>query len=377
MKKCIICGSSLADSLILHMDNMPASAQDIPSQKELPNDRGMSLELCQCKVCGLVQFDCEPVGYYKDVIRAGGFTSTMVNLRRMQYGHFINSYGLQHKKVIEVGCGQGEFLEVLTEFPVEAYGMEHRQELVAKARAKGLNVWKAYAGRNESKWENGPFDAFLSFNYLEHQPDPNGMLQNIYDNLTDQGMGLITVPSFEYILENDGYYELLRDHIAYYTFGTLRFLLERNGFEVLEQEVVNRDTLAVIVRKRVQKAFDGLKDSFRAISQEMDTFVRGLQECGKTLAVWGASHQGFTITATTEIGKYARYIIDSAPFKQGKYAPASHLPIKAPSSLVSERVDAILIIAPGYTDEISGIIRKDMELEADIYALRSNHIERL
>ncbi len=90
----------------------------------------------------------------------------------------------------------------------------------------------------------------MSFNYLEHQPDPVGMLRCIADNLTDDGVGLITVPSLEYILEYDGYYELIRDHIAYYTFDTLRFAADQAGFEVLEEEMVNRDTLSVIVRKK-------------------------------------------------------------------------------------------------------------------------------
>ena len=41
-----------------------------------------------------------------------------------------------------------------------------------------------------------------------------------------------TVPSFEYIMDHNSYYELIRDHLAYYTFETLTPLLERNGFQV-------------------------------------------------------------------------------------------------------------------------------------------------
>ena len=59
-------------------------------------------------------------------------------------------------------------------------------------------------------------------------------------------MGLVTVPSLEYILEKESYYELIRDHIAYYTFDTLRALLNHCGFEVLEEEMINRDTLSMV-----------------------------------------------------------------------------------------------------------------------------------
>ena len=103
----------------------------------------------------------------------------------------------------------------------------------------------------ESGWSvpEKPFDVFLSFNFLEHQPRPDIMLKAIWNNLAEDGMGLVTVPSLEYILEKGSYYELIRDHIAYYTFDTLRALLNHCGFAVLEEEMINRDTLSMIVRK--------------------------------------------------------------------------------------------------------------------------------
>ena len=97
----------------------------------------------------------------------------------------------------------------------------------------------------------------------------------------------------------------------------------------------------------------------------------------KKAALWGASHQGFTLAATTPLGKYASYIIDSAPFKQGKYAPASHLPIVGPDHFKEQPVDAIIITAPGYTDEIAGIIRERFGSDVEICAMRTNRVERL
>ena len=75
------------------------------------------------------------------------------------------------------------------------------------------------------------------------------------------------------------------------------------------------------------------------------------------------------------LGENADYIIDSAPFKHGKYAPASHLPIVPPEYFEAHPVDAIVITAPGYTDEIAGIIRKRFGDQVEIRAMRSNHLE--
>lgn len=375
MKRCIACGAPLWETPLLTLDNMPASAQHMPDAQGVKQDRGLTLDLCQCMGCGLVQFDCEPVDYYRDVIRAGGFSKTMVELRRYQYKHLIESYHLEGKKFIEVGCGQGEFLKVLSEFPVEVHGIEHDPHLVELARAQGLDVTEGFTETEDTRFAGGLYDVFLSFNFLEHQPDPGTMLQAIYRNLEDDAMGLITVPSFEYIMDHNSYYELIRDHLAYYTFETLTPLLERNGFLVEECEVINRDTLSVIVKKRPQMDTENLLECYVNLKREMESYMKYLDAWDKKVAVWGASHQGFTLASTTKLGERARYIIDSAPFKQGKFAPASHLPIVGPDHFHEHPVDAIIITAPGYTDEIAASIRQKFGTSVEIRAMRSNHLE--
>ena len=415
MKHCIACGKLLPEASLFELTSAPASAQDIPDAASVQQDKGVTLQLRQCSGCGLVQFDCEPVPYYRDVIRAGGGSSTMRELRTAQYRHLIETYHLEGKTFFEAGCGRGEFLKFLQEFPVEIYGMEHRADLVETAQKEGLHVWREFSEREdqhfghspeasmlpESGWSvpEKPFDVFLSFNFLEHQPRPDIMLKAIWNNLAEDGMGLVTVPSLEYILEKGSYYELIRDHIAYYTFDTLRALLNHCGFAVLEEEMINRDTLSMIVRKTAmpeasaESADDrkAVADCARAdagiiaplmegheiVTAEVRALTGRLAREGKRLAMWGASHQGFTLASTSELGKHLAYIIDSAPFKQGRFAPASHVPIVPPDHYFEEPVDAVLIVAPGYTDEIAGIIKTRFGGKVEIMTLRTNRIEHL
>ena len=110
---------------------------------------------------------------------------------------------------------------------------------------------------------------------------------------------------------------------------------------------------------------------------EVEALIRRMEAEGKRLAVWGASHQGFTLAATTGLKDSACYIIDSAAFKQGRFAPSSHLPIVAPEHFFEEPVDAVLIVAPGYSDEIAGIIRERFGKNVCVMTLRTDHIEYL
>lgn len=414
MKHCIACGKLLPEQSLFELTSAPASAQDIPDAKEVQQDEGVTLHLRQCGGCGLVQFDCEPVSYYRDVIRAGGGSSTMRELRTSQYRHLIETYHLEGKTFFEAGCGRGEFLKFLQEFPVEIYGMEHKADLVETAQAEGLHVWREFPEREDQRFghspeasmlqESGwsvpekPFDVFLSFNFLEHQPRPDVMLKAIWNNLAEDGMGLVTVPSLEYILEKESYYELIRDHIAYYTFDTLRALLNHCGFEVLEEEMINGDTLSMVVRKTAMPETDAdvsaagsvqsgtpsgatiiapLTEGYKIVTGEVRALTDRLVREGRRLAMWGASHQGFTLASTSELGEHLAYIIDSAPFKQGRFAPASHVPIVAPDHYFEDPVDAVLIVAPGYTDEIAGIIKTKFGEKVETMTLRTNRIEHL
>lgn len=413
---CIACGHAL--SPLMTLDDMPASAQNIPVASELAEDHPLSLTLCQCPSCGLVQFDTEPVDYYRDVIRAGGGTRTMTRLRHEEYARLLTAMQEQHirgRRIVEVGCGRGEFLRMWQNLaedpegaaalardqvrdplsgqpnaaPLHLVGIEHKSSLVEEANASADKKYRVYEGfaTGDVRYPEGPFDAFVQFNFLEHQPDPCDMLRNIWHNLKPQAIGLITVPSFEYILRYNGYYELLRDHIANYTEFTLQKLLQDCGFELLSMDLVNRDTIEAIVRKAdpdelSELHYSGrlidvstLRDSYDRLSASVNAHIDHLSESHRTMAIWGASHQGFTLAATTKLGGRVEYIIDSAPFKQGRFSPASHIPIVAPDYAVAHPVDEILIVAPGYTDEIAGIIRERFDENVRILVLRTDRIE--
>ncbi len=400
--RCLACGSRLSEPLFI-LDNMPVGAQAMPEKEELSKDRGVSLPLCRCEKCSLVQFDCEPVDYYRDAIRVAGLSETMQDLRRKDYQHLIDKYGLEEKKWLECGCGNGDFLKTLMEFPVEIYGTEAGDENVIEAGDKLLktadrhaekktehdihekadykykatfkkeNIVKFFPESSDMKIPGSPFDCFLSFNFLEHQPDPRSMLGCIWNNLSDDGIGLITVPSFEYILDKRHYYELIRDHIANYDMKSLERLVNSCGFKVLEKDFTGiGDTIRMVVQKKEKpfdipygkinidqnKKEDALRLNYLEMKKEIEGYMAELKKKNRSIALWGASHQGFTIAATTALKEHASYIIDSSEKKYGRFAPASHLPIVPPEAYLKEPVDVIMIAAPGYIKEIEKTIRE-------------------
>ena len=74
-------------------------------------DKTIDLEILQCKNCGLVQLDIEPVSYYKNVITATSISGdARKKLRLDQMQKLSKKFNLKRKKIIEIGCGTGVIL---------------------------------------------------------------------------------------------------------------------------------------------------------------------------------------------------------------------------------------------------------------------------
>lgn len=374
MSYCVLCGRELKNE-IFQMENMPSKVQHLLKEDELETDKGMDLHLYECEGCGLVQFDCPAVSYYKDVIRAVGLSDTMKTLRINQYRRLIDKYELFGKKIFEVGCGGGEFLCLWKNMGVSYYGVEHDKDLVNKAVEKGLNVEQGFVNPDFNS-ANGPFDAFVSFNYLEHQPDPRGMVEGIYNNLKEGGIGLVTVPSFEYFIEKASYYEFMRDHIVYYTENALSNLFSMSGFEVCEINRFNGDTTEIIVRKRRRLELPDFNAQRDYISSFLNDYVSSHSDI-HDVAVWGASHQGLTLLATLNLGFDINYIIDSSPIKWDRYSTVSHLKIVKPEQAFADRPDLVIVMAPAFSREIADQIRTRCEEIKYVLAIKDDKVLEL
>lgn len=369
---CRCCKAAITEEQrILHYCDMPGMAQNFPDDTNLAQDSGTDLNLYQCPFCGMMQISGEPVPYYKDVIRASAVSDEMKSFRRKYFQDFVEKYGLIGKKLIEIGSGKGEFLSLMNETSVEGYGVEHCEEFVKICADMGLHVRQGYM-ESSVLLEDAPFDGFFIMNFLEHAPDPNDFLKTIHGNLKEGAIGLIEVPNTDLIIDNLMFSEFIADHLLYFTKETLRLLLEKNGFEVLECNAVWHDyCLAAVVRKRNIINLDRFTEQQDKITKEIHAFINEYER----VAIWGAGHQALAVIALTGIKDKVRFVVDSADFKQNKYTPGTHLRIVAPEMIEQEDVDAVLVMAASYSDEVAAIIEEKYP-GVKIAILRENQLER-
>ena len=197
--KCKLCGADTKP--LLTLGNCPSRAQYLPVPGE--DDKPVSLNIEGCPKCGLVSLGNSPVDYYREVIRAAGVSEQVRREKTAEFTSWIDRNGLPGKDVLEVGCGGGEFLSILADCGVKAYGTEYSLELADKCRAQGLNVYQTYIESAEDILRNTPFDGFVCSMFIEHMPDPKGSLSGIYANLADSAPGIIEVPGLDYLVGNN------------------------------------------------------------------------------------------------------------------------------------------------------------------------------
>jgi SAM-dependent methyltransferase len=340
----------------------------------LAQDTGVDLDIYQCSSCGLVQTGNTPVSYYKEVVRAAAFSAEMKEFRRDQFAAFVRKYSLQGKKFLEVGCGRGEYLSLLQEAEVDAYGIEYAASSVAHCTTQGLNVVPGFIDSADYAVPHAPFDAFAVLSFLEHWPDPNNGLRGIARNLSEGGIGLVEVPNFDMILQKNLFAEFISDHLCYFTRNTLQTLLQLNGFEMIEcNEVWYGYILSAIVRKRSACNFAAFADSRLKLQHAFRDFIQ--QHGAQGIAIWGAGHQALTTIALLELAGEISYVVDSAPFKQNKFTPATHIPIVAPERLRTHPVGSVIVMAASYSDEVAQYIRREWGDSMRIAILREDGLQ--
>jgi SAM-dependent methyltransferase len=371
---CRLCRAPLPAEPAFCLDGIPQGAQALPSCEELASDHGVSVEIRQCPLCGLVQLNGPQIIYREGSTSATSFSRSMLEHRRKQAREFVKRFTLQGCKVLEVGCGDGHFLELLALEGALASGVEPSAKAAKAGMARGLKITNGYVSRSQPT-EGQPYDAFVTIHVMEHVSDVTEFLQGIWSAMGPNAVGFIEVPSLEQILERSRFYDFMPDHLSYFSRDTLRLACENNGFAVIE---TGRDWEGehdyAFVRKRELVDFGRFQLNARKIVDHFNAFLLDQVSAHRRVAVWGASHHANVLLSQVNHGG-VEFVIDSATYKQGHCMPVSHLPIVSPSALRTKKIDTVLVIAPRFYKEILHCLLSEYRFPGCVAVMNRESIE--
>jgi len=337
---------------VLTLERAPRDVSHLLTPEQASDDAPIRLEVLRCAECRHVQLARDQeAAYYEDYLMTVSHSPQMRAFQQAQAEDLVTRFGLAGRRVIEVGCGDGNYLGILRELGVDASGIEPSARFRDVATAAGHRVHLGYVTAADPAPE-GPYDAFVTREVFEHVPDPNDFLQGVRRSLTDDGVGLVEVPSLEQALEHHRFFDFFPDHVNYWSAATLARALERNGFLVLDiTRGMNGEYLEARVRVDTGRDLVALAASVAPLRDALRALLAECAGDGRRVAAWGSGAKGLASLAEAG-GEGIRYVIDSDPHKQGRLTPVTHLPVVGPEQLRTDPVDVLVLTALAYRDEI-------------------------
>ena len=158
-----------------------------------------SFELFQCQVCSLRYFSPRWLAGSSELYEQLEKQNWYYLPRKWEHDialRDLRSCG----RVIEVGCGFGDFLAFArAEAQLEVEGLEQNESAVRTARGRGLPVRRLDIGEAAARFP-GSYDAVCIFQVLEHVPNPGEFLRAACALLKLGGMLLLGLPNAESFL---------------------------------------------------------------------------------------------------------------------------------------------------------------------------------
>lgn len=321
-------------------DNAQAARQSASADVILVQDADTGLVYNQAFDPDKLVYDSN---YQNEQAHSAVFRQHLESVERILARHFTD------KRLIEVGCGKGYFLEMLSQLGYAITGVDPAYEgdnpaVIKDAFSPALGV-------------SG--DAVILRHVLEHIPDPVAFLHEIA-RANGGGQIYIEVPCLDWILEHRAWFDLFYEHVNYFRLEDLRRLFGT----VLESGhlfngqflyvVADLTSLCQIPAKpwtpvQMPVGFDGSLE--RAVE-----IIKAAPEQG--VAVWGGSSKGVIFSLFLQrLDIEVDYLVDINPLKQGRYLPLSGVRVSSPEEAMSQWPVGthLFVMNSNYLDEIKAM----------------------
>ncbi len=366
MNACNVCGSTDLGELA-HLADVPIHCNlfygNADAARRAPR---AALELVFCRACGHIhnrQFDPGRLSYGPDYENSQAFSPRFAAYLRSLARGLARRHRLRRKYVLEIGCGQGDFLTLLCE-PYRNRCMGIDPGYRSRNARPGRNIRIVRERVNASVTSFGDYHLVAMRHLLEHLEQPLELLRQIRRRVKSGPRPVLycEVPNSEPVINGLRVWDFLYEHCSYFGRNSFGRLLGEAGFRVTAlragfngqflccEAVPGRTTRP----RRYRIPQSALETLHGRMDQTLSRWRRRLgsaKKRGERIGLWGAGSKGVMLANQAPSGSLA-CLIDLNPYKQGKFVSGTGDPILAPASLRRMKLDQILIANAAYLPEI-------------------------
>jgi len=336
------------------------------------------ITLAFCNHCGFIfnsSFDTSLDFYTQGYEDQQGFSPTFVKFLTGVTQKFIDRYDIKNKEVIEIGCGKGDFINLISE--------------LGNNRGIGIDpAWVPGRTRENSKVrfikefyseKHGDLDAdcICCRHTLEHIHDTYGFMETIRKSTRENEKVVLffEVPSIVRILQIQAFWDIFYEHCTYMSPGSLARLFRLTGFEVLDMYLEYDNQYLFVEAKPVNGLSDKvhpLEESVEELKSMTAEFVQKInvqlgdwrsrlmefKKNRKKVVIWGGGSKsvGF-LTQFDDVG-VIDHVVDINPHMHGNFIPGIGKQYVSPDYLIDYKPDVVIIMNSVYMEEIRKMLNE-------------------
>lgn len=288
--------------------------------------------------------------------------------------------------VVEIASNDGYLLKNFVNANIPCIGIEPTNSTADAAEALGVPVIKEFFGKALSKKlrdDGKQADLIIGNNVYAHVPDINDFTSGFKQLLAPEGVITLEFPHLLRLLNLVQFDTVYHEHFSYLSLTTVNKIFYEFGLRIYDVEElpthggslriygchidaknVTKDSVTKLIAAESTAGLQKL-DMYTRFQDKVDllknNFIKFLiqsKEQGKKVVAYGAAAKGNTLLNYAGIKPdLLPSVCDAAQSKQGKFLPASHIPIITPEQLKKLKPDVVIILPWNLKDEISSSLK--------------------
>lgn len=381
--KCPLCDMDNLDHFVARRGVPVMQNITFPDRNEARNIKRGNIDLTCCRECGYI-FNAA----FEDIAYTQAYENDQSH--SSLFAEHIESLVEKVRKtvnslegtvmIVEVGCGQGHFLQDLcnklsnsTEY--QAIGFDPAYRSSNENLSERLRFVSDYFSRNYIA--EGQFDwlIVIARHVIEHISNVDDFLSEILrTNVLGGAYLFLETPDFDWILENTSFEDIVYEHCSFFNPVSMQYILRRFGCESFHIEKTFHGQYMWIeakfaARKRNELIMQYQEKETQFIDQWREMLVEE-HKSGSRLFIWGAGAKGVAFANLLDPDcLYIDAVVDINPQKTGNFLAGTGHRIISPEECVEHMPEKIIVMNRNYYKEIQTYLYERIQKKHNLHII--------